>query len=263
LGGSSLDQLFRIGVGVEGFSGNWPIADWPGDHCKAGRRRDRQEIASGRDRGEGAAQDDRRSRGKCSEKNLDSLVHRRVRSDSRGRAIVSSAVPILHLESEEVHGAPDEGARKQKNKKDPSSVMNAEVRRREEGRGGSRRSGSCACSESRDRREGGRSTDESRAVNGGIARRGKAGCHVMYLLPRWTCCCQPYSEPAYALSLHSATRSPSVNCRRRNEVHTVCVRRSTHFRCHEECQENAKTFSSKPGEVEWGSTFEAVGRSEL
>jgi hypothetical protein len=59
----------------------------------------------------------------CSEKNLDSLVHRRVRSDTRGRAIVSSAVPILlHLESAEVHGAPDRGARKQKNEKDPSSV---------------------------------------------------------------------------------------------------------------------------------------------
>jgi hypothetical protein len=67
----------------------------------------------------------------CSEKNLDSMVHRRVRSDSRGRAIVSSAVPILHLESAEVHGAPDRGARKQKNEKDPSLVMNAEVPERE------------------------------------------------------------------------------------------------------------------------------------
>lgn len=157
----------------------------------------------------------------CSEKNLDSLVHRRVRSDTRGRAIVPSAVPILHLESAEVHGAPDRGARKQKGKKDPSSVMNAEVQRREEGRGGSRRSASCACSESRDRREGGRSTDDSRAVDGGIAR-GRSGmaCHVStptldLLLPRTL---NPHTPSRY----NSATRSPSVNCRRRTR-YTRCV----------------------------------------
>jgi hypothetical protein len=142
--------------------------------------------------------------------------------------------------------------------------MNAEVRRREEGRGGSRRSASCACSESRDRREGGRSTDESRAVDGGIARRGKAGWHVMYLLPRWTCCCQPYSEPAYASLATTPRRDPLRSTVGGETRYTRCVSGDQFTSgCHEECQENAKTFSSKPGEVEWGSTFEAVGRSEL